>query len=203
MARVAIYLRVSTKDQTTDNQRLELTAWAAKAGHDVVEVFEDHAVSGATAGAKRPAFSAMMRAATRRQFDVLAVWSIDRLGRSLADLTTQTEMLHALRRDLYVHKQAIDTTTPAGKALFGMCGVFAEFEREIIRERINAGLARARAKGTKSGLPIGRAPLSDAKAEAVRTALAQPGATMRSVAKLIGVSLGKVAGISKQAAAAE
>ncbi len=92
----------------------------------------------------------------RREFDVVAAWSVDRLGRSLQDLIGTLNELRAKDVDLYLHKQGLDTSTPAGKAMFGMLGVFAEFEREIIAERIHAGLARAREQGTKSGNPIGR-----------------------------------------------
>lgn len=83
----------------------------------------------------------------------VAAWSVDRLGRSLQDLLAFLGQIHAVGIDLYLHQQGIDTTTPAGKAMFQMCGVFTEFERSIIRERINAGLARARANGNRFGRP--------------------------------------------------
>lgn len=201
MARVAIYLRVSTDQQTTDNQRLELTAWAARCGHEVVEVYEDHAVSGAKAGVQRPAFSKLLKDAIRRRFDVVAVWSIDRLGRSLQDLTNTLAFLHGTKINLFIHQQAIDTTTPAGKALFGMCSVFAEFEREIIRERINAGIARAKVKGTKTGNAIGRPAASPKHLDAARSALAA-GKSVREAAAAAGISVGKVAEIRKVMATA-
>ena len=87
----------------------------------------------------------------RREFDVVLAWSVDRLGRSLQDLIGFLYEIHAAGVDLYLHVQGLDTTTPAGKAMFQMLGVFAEFERGIIRERVNAGLARARQNGTKLG----------------------------------------------------
>ncbi len=95
----------------------------------------------------------MLKDATRRRFDLVAAWSVDRLGRSLQDLVAFLGDLRAAGCDLYLHVQAIDTTTPAGKALFQMLGVFAEFERAIIQDRVHAGLARARAKGRKLGRP--------------------------------------------------
>jgi DNA invertase Pin-like site-specific DNA recombinase len=100
-----------------------------------------------------PAFDAMCRDATKRQFDMVMVWSVDRLGRSLKDLVGFLSELHALKVDLFLHRQGLDTTTPAGKAMFGRMGVFAEFEREMIQERVRAGLARARADGIELGRP--------------------------------------------------
>jgi DNA invertase Pin-like site-specific DNA recombinase len=107
----------------------------------------------------------------RRKIDVVAAWSVDRLGRSLQDLVGFLGELNAVECDLYLEKQAVDTTTPAGRALFQMLGVFAEFERAIIQERIHAGLARARETGTKSGRPIGRARIDATKEAAIRRAL--------------------------------
>lgn len=149
--RVALYLRVSTTEQTTDNQRLELDAVIKRCGWKIVEVYEDHGISGAKSRDKRPAFARMMQDATRRRFDVIAAWSVDRLGRSLQDLVSFLNELHALGIDLYLHQQALDTSTPSGRAMFNMCGVFAEFERAMIQERVKSGLSRARAKGTRLG----------------------------------------------------
>jgi DNA invertase Pin-like site-specific DNA recombinase len=149
--RVALYLRVSTTEQTTDNQRLELDAVIKRCGWKTVEVYEDHGISGAKSRDKRPAFARMMQDATRRRFDVIAAWSVDRLGRSLQDLMSFLNELHALNIDLYLHQQALDTSTPSGRAMFNMCGVFAEFERAMIQERVKSGLSRARAKGKQLG----------------------------------------------------
>jgi len=151
MKRVAIYLRVSTDKQTTDNQRRELEAVAERSGWKVVKVYEDAGISGAKGRDKRPGLDAMMKAVNAKQFDLVAAWSVDRLGRSLTDLLGILQELHEKGVDLFLHQQGLDTSTTAGKAMFQMLGVFAEFERGIIRERVNAGLARARAKGTKLG----------------------------------------------------
>src|SRR5215471_12089441 len=153
MKRAVFYLRVSTQDQTTANQERELREIAGRMGCDVVKVYRDHGISGAKRRDKRPAFDAMCRAATRREFDVVMAWSVDRLGRSLQDLVGFLSELHVLRIDLYLHQQGLDTRTPAGKALFQMMGVFAEFERAMIQERVRAGLARARAEGKHIGRP--------------------------------------------------
>lgn len=151
MKRVAIYLRVSTSRQDTNNQRRELEAVAERSGWQVVKVYEDAGISGAKGRDKRPGLDAMMKAVNAREFDMVASWSVDRLGRSLTDLLSILQSLHEKGIGLFLHQQGLDTSTTAGKAMFQMLGVFAEFERGIIRERVNAGLARAKAKGTKLG----------------------------------------------------
>jgi DNA invertase Pin-like site-specific DNA recombinase len=154
MKRAALYLRVSTLNgQTTENQQRELEAVAVRSGWRIVRVFEDNGISGSKGRDKRPGLDAMMKAATRREFDLIATWSVDRLGRSVQHLVHFLSELEPLGIDLYLHQQHVDTTTPSGKALFQMMGVFAEFERAMIRERVNAGLARARARGKVLGRP--------------------------------------------------
>jgi DNA invertase Pin-like site-specific DNA recombinase len=148
MRRVAIYARVSTDTQTTENQLTELRAVAQRHGWQVAGEFVDHGVSGAKGRDQRPEFDRMLKAAMRREFDLIAAWSVDRLGRSLQNLIEFLHEIHSKKVDLYLHQQGLDTTTPAGKALFQMCGVFAEFERAMIVERVKAGLQRAKTKGT-------------------------------------------------------
>jgi DNA invertase Pin-like site-specific DNA recombinase len=133
--KAAIYLRVSTNDQTTENQRRELEAVAARLRHEIVAVYEDHGISGAKGRDKRPAFDRLHRDITRRKVDLVMAWSVDRLGRSLQDLVHFLDHVHSRNVGLYLHQQGLDTTTPAGKAMFQMMGVFAEFERAMIRER--------------------------------------------------------------------
>ena len=135
--RVAIYLRVSTLDQTTANQERELREVASRMGCEVVKVYRDHGVSGAKGRDERPQFDRLCHDATQRQFDAIMAWSVDRLGRSLQDLVKFLSEIHALKVDLYLHQQGLDTTTPAGKAMFQMMGVFAEFERAMIQERVS------------------------------------------------------------------
>src|SRR6201991_3964869 len=151
MKRVALYLRVSTAKQDTDNQRRELEAVAERSDWELVRIYEDAGISGAKGRDKRPGLDSMMRAVNAKRFDMVAAWSVDRLGRSLTDLLGILQGLQEKGVDLFLHQQGIDTSTTAGKAMFQMLGVFAEFERGIIRERVNAGLARARANGTKLG----------------------------------------------------
>src|SRR5215467_8095810 len=153
LKRAAFYLRVTKVDQTTANQERELREVADRMGCEIVRVYKDHGISGAKGRDKRPQFDRLCRDAAQRQFNVVMAWSVDRLGRSLQDLVGFLSELHALKIDLYLHQQGIDTTTPAGKALFQMMGVFAEFERAMIQERVRAGLRRAKAEGKQLGRP--------------------------------------------------
>jgi DNA invertase Pin-like site-specific DNA recombinase len=180
----AIYARVSTKDQTTDNQVEQLQQVAAKAGWAVSAVYAD-VVSGSKGREQRPELDAMLKAVTRREIDRVMVWSVDRLGRSLQDLVSTMQEIQAAGADLYLHQQAIDTSTPAGKALFQMCGVFAEFEREMIRERVKAGLERTKAKGTK----LGRRPIAPIMVRKVKQMKQDdPSLSVRKIAKTMQLS---------------
>ena len=189
MARkAAIYARVSTNNgQTPENQLAQLRDAAAKAGWQVVGEYVDQGISGAKGRDKRPAFDRLCTAATRREIDVVMAWSVDRLGRSLQDLVVFLGDLQASGVDLYLHKQGVDTTTPGGKALFQMMGVFAEFERAMIQERISAGLQRAKAEGKKLGRP--RIPVETE--QAIRRARAQ-GKGILKIAREVGVGTATV-----------
>jgi len=195
MKRAVLYLRVSTTDQTTANQERELREIAERAGWEVVRVYKDHGISGAKGRDKRPAFDALCRDASTRQFDVVMAWSVDRLGRSLQDLIAFLSELHALKVDLFLKSQGIDTTTPGGKAMFQMMGVFAEFERSIIQERVRAGLRRAKQEGKRLGRPR-IAPELEAR---ILAALKVPGRTegVRKIAKRFGVDPSTVQRISR------
>jgi DNA invertase Pin-like site-specific DNA recombinase len=187
MKRTALYLRVSTSDQSVDSQRHALMEVAKQSGWNIVHTFEDRAVSGAKGRNDRPAFKAMLDACTRREIDLIAVWSIDRLGRSLQDLVGFLQDIDALGVDLFILKQSLDTSTPSGKLLFNICGVFAEFERAIISERVRAGLDKARANGKT----LGRPPMDD-NIKAAVIALKRDGKTMREIANTAGISIGAV-----------
>ena len=151
--RVALYVRVSTDGQTTVNQERELRDVAERHGWNVVDVFRDHAISERNGREKRPGLDRLLRAVAKKEVDVVAAWSVDRLGRSLVHLLAILGELHAKGVDLYLHQQGVDTSTPAGTALFQMMGVFAEFERSMIVERVKSGLRRAVAQGKKPGRP--------------------------------------------------
>jgi len=182
MKTAALYLRVSSDGQTVENQRLELQEAAARHRWRVVAEFVDRGISGAKGRDQRPGFDRLLKGIARREFDVVAAWSVDRLGRSLQDLIAFLGEMHAKEVDLYLHQQGHDTSTPAGKALFQMLGVFGEFERAMIRERVNAGLVRARAKGVQLGRP--RVP--EGVEAAIRAGLAS-GMGIRKVAAQVGV----------------
>ena len=131
--RVAIYARVSTTNgQTPDNQIRELRSVARRHGWKVVAKYVDEGISGAKGRDKRPAFDELCQAIARKEFDMVMAWSVDRLGRSLQDLVSFLSEVHAKGIDLYLHKQGIDTTTPAGKAMFQMMGVFAESTKKLM-----------------------------------------------------------------------
>ena len=186
--RAAIYARVSTLNgQTPENQLVQLRGVAEKAGWTVVGEFVDHGISGAKGRDKRPAFDRLCKAATRREIDVVMAWSVDRLGRSLQDLVAFLGDLQASDVDLYLHQQGVDTTTPGGKALFQMMGVFAEFERAMMRDRIRAGLARARAQGKR----LGRPPVPPEVEQAIRDARAE-GKGMLKIGRELGVGTATV-----------
>ena len=192
--RAAIYIRVSTDGQTVNNQSLELEQAAEKAGWEIVSVYDDNGVSGAKSREQREAFDRLCKDATRRKFDVVMAWSVDRLGRSLQDLVGFLIELHAVGVDLYLHQQGIDTTTPAGKALFQMLGVFAEFERSMIQERVKAGLRRAKAQGKT----LGRPKVSRDTEKAVLAARAT-GTGKRKIARQLGIGVSTVNRILSEA----
>lgn len=186
--RVAFYVRVSTSDgQTTENQLRQLHEVADRSGWIVTAVFRDDGVSGAKGRDRRPGLDAMLKAVTRREIDLVAAWSVDRLGRSLPDLLHLLGELQARSVDLFLHQQAIDTSTPSGRLLFSMLGVFAEFERAMIVSRVRAGLERTKAKGTR----LGRPPMDEGKAEAIR-ALLGAGTGIRETARRTGTGASTV-----------
>jgi DNA invertase Pin-like site-specific DNA recombinase len=194
MKRAVLYLRVSTLDQTTANQERELRQVADRAGWRIVKVYKDHGVSGAKGRDKRPAFDALHKAAARREFDVVMAWSVDRLGRSLQDLIGFLSEISAVGVDLFLHQQGLDTTTPGGKAMFQMMGVFAEFERSMIQERVRSGLARARSEGKQ----LGRPRIAPELEKRILDALNKPGRTegVRKIAARFGVDPSTVQRIS-------
>ena len=184
--RAALYLRVSTNEQTVENQRRELEQVAERRGWTVVAVYQDEGFSGSKGRDQRPGLDRMLKDASRRRFDVVMAWAIDRVGRSLIDLLGTIQHLEAVGVDLYLDQQSIDTTTPSGKLMFQITGAFAEFERGMIRQRVNAGMARARAQGTASGKPIGRPKVPAAKEAQVCDLLAA-GIGILKTARLVGV----------------
>jgi DNA invertase Pin-like site-specific DNA recombinase len=193
MIKAAIYARVSTNGQDTENQISQLLEVAARRGWEIVKVYEDQGVSGAKGRDKRPQFDQLIKDA--KKYSIVMAWSVDRLGRSLKDLLSFLTDMQDSDTNLYLHQQNIDTTTPAGKAMFQMLGVFAEFERSLIVSRVNAGLDRARAKGVR----LGRRPIAPITVRQVKASLDEKKMSYRQIAKKHGVSLGKVSEIAKNA----
>jgi len=192
--RVALYTRVSTGSQTTENQDRDLREVAGRAGWQIVRVYSDQGISGAKGRAGRPEFDAMCRDAARRRFDLIASWSVDRLGRSLHDLLTFMTSLNSLGVDLFLFKQALDTSTPAGRASFQMLALFAELERGLLRERVISGLDRARSQGKR----LGRPRLDVETESEIRDALSEKRAGIRKIAAHFGVGVGTVQRISRE-----
>ncbi len=199
--RTALYLRVSTDGQTTDNQRLALEAVAAQRGWTVVTTYEDAGISGAKGRDHRPGLDRLLKDATRGKFDVVMCWAVDRMGRSLMDLLGTLQDLHAAKVDLFLHQQAIDTTTPAGRAMFQMMGVFAEFERSMIQARIRAGLERAKAHPRKGAKAIGRPKVASKTEQDIRDRLAA-GDGILKVSKALGVGVSTVQRVKGELAGA-
>jgi len=191
--RAAIYVRVSTDKQTIENQVTVLRQIAQRRGWDVVEQYSDAGISGSKGRDGRPGLDQMVKDAQRRKFDVIMAWAIDRLGRSLIDLLGTIQTLKASGVDLYLDQQSIDTTTPAGKLMFQVCGAFAEFERSMIRQRVNAGLKRAVAQGKTLGRPK-----IDAALERRIQAQLRLGKGMLKVARECGVGSGTVQRIKQE-----
>ena len=189
--RAALYLRVSTDRQTVENQSKALEAIAAHRGWDVVATYSDKGISGAKGRKDRPEFDRMLSDAGRGKFDVVMAFALDRIGRSLADLLHTIRHLEGCKVDLFIDKQMLDTTTPQGKLLFAVTGAFAEFERDMIVQRVNAGLARARA----NGVTLGRPKIDKQIEEAIRKAIAKGDKGKHKIAAECGVGSGTVARI--------
>jgi DNA invertase Pin-like site-specific DNA recombinase len=191
--RAAIYVRVSTDKQTVENQVRELRQIAERRGWQVVEQYSDAGISGSKGRNDRPGLDQMLKDAQRRHFDVVMAWAIDRIGRSLIDLLGTIQTLEACGVDLYLDQQAIDTTTPAGKLMFQVTGAFAEFERSMIRQRINAGLKRA----VEAGRTLGRPRISEALEERIQARL-RAGKGINKVAREMGVGTGTVHRLARE-----
>ena len=179
---MAIYARVSTADrcQTVENQLRDLQAVALRQDWIIVATFTDEGISGAQQREKRPGYDALLKGVARKDFDLIASWSICRLGRSLPDLVSFLGDVQAKGVDLYVHTQGLDTSTPSGAMMFQMLSVFSSYERAMIRERVMAGLRRT----TKRS---GRKPMPDDRLAAIKKSL-QDGLGIRATARLHAAS---------------
>ena len=150
---VAIYCRVSTTQQTVENQLQDLLNVARRNDWEVVGVYTDEGISGKHGRDKRPQFDELMKDVSRKKFDLIMSWDVSRLGRSLKHLVEFMEDIQSKDVGLYLHDNGLDSTTSSGRAMFGMLSVFSSFERELISERVKSGLQRAKAQGKKLGRP--------------------------------------------------
>ena len=149
--KAVIYSRVSTNDQTVDNQLKILREVAEKKGLEVVQEISDEGISGAKGRDEREGFNELIKGSIQKEWDIILVWDVSRLGRSLQHLVSFLDDIHSAKCDLYIHQSGLDTSTASGKMMFQMIGVFSEFERSMIRERVIAGQQRAKAQGKHIG----------------------------------------------------
>jgi DNA invertase Pin-like site-specific DNA recombinase len=188
MKKVAIYARVSTDKQTTENQLTELRAVANRMGYEIVQEYVENGISGAKSRSDRPYLDAMLKDAVRGRFDMILCWSIDRLGRSLQNLVEILNELQSLKVDLYFLQQGMDTSAPSGRMMFSIFGALAEYERNLIRERVIAGQKRAVANGVKMGRP---SKMNDGMRSAIQL-LREKGMGIKQIARELKVGIGTV-----------
>ena len=188
MKRCVIYARVSTDSQTTDNQINELNRVAELKGYKIVHTFKDEGISGSKGRDERKGFDELIKGAVKKDFDMILCWSVDRLGRSLQDLVSFLNEIHSVNCDLYIHQSGIDTSTPSGKMMFQMCGVFAEFERGMIRERVISGQNRAKEQGKHIGRPTN---LNDGLVSSIKF-MREKGMGIGRIAKDLKVGVGTI-----------
>jgi len=194
--RAAIYVRVSTVEQETDMQETELREYCSRRGWETI-LYPDHAQSGAKQN--RPALNSLLSDLRKRKIDVVVVWALDRLARSLKQLLTISEECKSLGVDLVSLRQNIDTTLPAGRLTFQILGAVAEFERELLRERVKSGMAQARRAGKRIGRPALR-HFSPGELERIQ-AMRKQGFSVRKLAKELGTTQWMVAKITAPIAA--
>ena len=151
--KAVIYSRVSTNEQTVENQLRVLREVAEKRGLEVVREISDEGISGAKGRNERQGFDELIKGSVKNEWDIILVWDVSRLGRSLKHLVSFLEDIQSARCDMYIHQSGIDTSTASGKMMFGMLSVFSEFERSMIRERVIAGQQRAKSEGKHIGRP--------------------------------------------------
>lgn len=186
--KVAIYARVSTDKQTCENQLIELREVADRNDWQIVGEYVDTGISGAKGRDKRPQFDLLIKDGIRKKYEMILAYDVSRLSRSLQDLVQFMNDLNTKGIDLFLMKNGISTDTPSGKMMFQMCGVFAEFERTMISERIKSGMQRAK----KEGRSIGRkSNMNDSLKTSVQL-LRDKGMGIRRIASTLGIGVGTV-----------
>ena len=187
MKRVAAYIRVSTDKQSTDSQLVAIKDAIQRSGDVLIQVYEDHAISGGKCRQDRPALDSMLKDAGARKFDKVIVWDITRLGRSLSDLIATLNELQKFSVDLQFLQNDLDTSTEAGRMLFSIFGAIGEFERSLTRERVKSGIANARAKGVRLGRPTNCNPQTKATVLELRS----KGMSIRKICGLLSIGVAK------------
>ena len=200
MKTVAIYVRVSTDKQTVDNQLSDLRKSALRNDWNVVKEYVEKPVSGSYGRDKRPEWDTLLKDVNRKLFDGILIWDISRAGRSLQHLVQFLDDIQSKNIDLYIHNSGLDTSTPTGKMMFQMVGVFAEFEKNMIRDRVKSGMDRAKKNGTKSGKKIGRPSNVNPSTESAVVALRQNGYSLNRISKELSIGSGTIYQILSKAA---
>lgn len=188
MKKVCLYSRTSHSDSNPDNQINELKQVANRFGWTIVKEYCDKGISGVKGRDKRPEFDAMLKSAMRKEFDLVMFWAVDRASRNLTHLVQMMDELHSKEVGMYFHQQAIDTTTPSGLAMIQMAGVFASFERSMLKERVLASHARARAEGKTIGRP---SQINDSLITSIKF-MREKGVGIKKIAKELNVGVGTV-----------
>jgi DNA invertase Pin-like site-specific DNA recombinase len=187
--KVALYCRVSTstKDQTTENQLRELTAYCDRMGYEIIKIYEDE-VSGAKAREKRPAYNEMCQDAFLKKFDVIIGWDVSRFGRSMKEFITFLSEMDENQIGVIAVKNGLATNSSSGRMMMKMIGVMEEWNREMLIERTRAGLARTVANGTK----LGRKSVLTPSSQREITTLRDNGLSIQKIADEIGINRGAV-----------
>jgi len=193
--KVVIYARVSTLDQTVDNQLIELRDHCSKMGWEIVKEYTDKGLSGTLSRNKRPALNAMIKDGYRKKFDTVVCWDISRLGRSMKELVLFLSDMKDRGIGICSVRQGFDTSTSMGEIMFQFVGILSSWEREMIRERTLAGLERAKSEGKT----LGRKKVTDKVITAKIIELRNEKKSIRKIATEVGVSRGTVSNVLKVA----
>ena len=193
--KVAIYTRVSTLDQTVDNQLIELRDHCSKMGWEIVKEYSDEGLSGTLSREKRPALNSLIKDAYRKRFDSVVCWDISRIGRSMKELVLFLSDMKDRDIGICSVRPGFDTSTSMGEIMFQFVGILSSWEREMIRERTLAGLERAKSEGKT----LGRRKVTDETMTAKILELRTAKKSIREIASEVGVSRGTVSNILKVA----
>jgi len=188
MKKVCIYVRVSTTKQTVENQIQVLREYSDRCGYQITQIYSDNGISGSKGRQDRPGLDQMLKDGVQRKFEMVLVWSVDRLGRSVSDLVQIMKEFNELKIDLYFNQQSIDTSTSSGRMIFGIFGCISEMERNLISERVTVGLQRAVSQGKKLGRPT---KMNDGMKNAVKL-LREKGMGIKQISKQLQIGIGTV-----------